>query len=123
MIFRKLFKKEINPYDVTEKLVFRNLDKTLTLTVKARAGMLVKGIKKAYERIAVLKDESPEEEKAAAARLYAVSIFCEEQGEKLCEFYGDPLTVIQACNACLDELRPKVIKTQKRTKVIKTQKK
>ncbi len=108
------FRKEINPYNVTDKLVFRNLDKTLTLTVKAHAGTLVVGIKKAYERIAVLKDESPEEEKVAAARMYAVTIFGEVQGAKLCEFYGDPLTVIQACSACLEELRPKIIKVQKR---------
>ena len=108
------FRHEINPYNVTDKLVFRNLDKTLTLTVKANAGTLVVGIKNAYERIAVLKDESPEEEKSAAARMYASTIFGEAQGAKLCEFYGDPLTVIQACSACLDELRPKIIKAQKR---------
>lgn len=108
------FRREINPYNVTDKLVFRNLDKTLTLTVKANAGTLVVGIKKAYERIAVLKDESPDEEKATAARMYAETIFGEEQGAKLYEFYGDPLTVIQACSACLDDLRDKIIKAQKR---------
>lgn len=108
------FRHEINPYNVTDKLVFRNLDKTLKLTVKAHAGTLIVGIKKAYERISVLKDESPEEEKAAAARIYAVTIFGDVQGAKLCEFYGDPLTVIRACSACLDELRPKITKAQKK---------
>lgn len=108
------FRHEINPYNVTDKLAFRNMDKTLTLTVKANAGTLVLGIKKAYDRIASLRDESPEEEKAAAARMYAATIFGAEQGEKLCEFYGDPLTVIQACSACLDRLRDKITKAQKR---------
>lgn len=110
------FRKKINPYDVTENLSFRNLDKTLTLTVKAQARAIVADIKKAVERISALKDESPEEEKADAARMYAVSIFGEEQGAKLYEFYGDPLTVVRACNASIDELRPKIIKAQKRVK-------
>lgn len=114
MIFRKLFKKEINPYDVTDAVTFRNLDKCLTLTVKADAGTLVVGIKHAYEIIATLTDETTDEEKSAAARMFADVLFGQEQSAKICEFYGDPLTVIKACGEYFKRLSKMITKAQKR---------
>ena len=45
------FRKEINPYPVSDKVTFRNVDKTLKLTVRADASSLVIGLKKANVEI------------------------------------------------------------------------
>ena len=40
-------RNEISPYSVTDKIVFRNVDNTLQLIVRADAASLVMGLKKA----------------------------------------------------------------------------
>ena len=55
-----MFKHEINPYSVSDKVTFRNVDKTLNLTVRADAGRLVAGLKKANASISELTEESNE---------------------------------------------------------------
>ena len=113
-MFRKFFHKEINPYNVTDVVVFRNMDERLMLIVKADAGTLVVGIKQVYEKIATLTDAATDQEKAAAARMFADAMFGQEQGAKLCEFYGDPLTVIKVCGEYFKRLSKKITKAQKR---------
>ena len=109
-----LFRKEINPYSVTDKAIFRNGDKTLTLYVKADAMNLVLNLKKAQDKLSPITDESTDEEKTEAARMFARSIFGKD-GDKLLEFYKEPLTVITVCGMYFkDQLSAKITKAQKR---------
>ena len=107
-------KKEINPYPVTDKVTFRNLDETIMRTVRGDAGTLVAGLRKAHARLAELNDETEEKEKLETARYLAKVIFGEEQAEKLIEFYHDPLAVISACGLYFQgRLSKKITKAQK----------
>ena len=109
------FHHEINPFNVTDIVTFRNLEKSLTLTVKADASVLVINLKHAYDRLASQNDDTDEKEKAAAALDLASTIFGQEQGERLCRFYEDPLYVITACGKYLrDRLTKKITKAQKK---------
>lgn len=111
----RLFKKEINPYSVSDKVIFRNVDKVLTLYVRSSAASLVVGLKDAQEKLKTLNDESTPEERMQAAQFFAGSIFGKEQAEKLCEFYGEPLAVISVCGMYFDQhLGKKITKAQKR---------
>lgn len=110
-----MFRKEINPFSVTDKAVFRNVDKTLPLTVRADATTLVVNIKKAYDKLSTVTDESGEDEKKEAARMFAHSIFGKVQGDALCEFYEDPLIVITVCGMYFKQrLADKIAQAQKK---------
>ena len=110
-----MFKKEINPYSVSDKAVFRNVDKTLTLYVRADAASLVVGLNKTKEQLKGLSDDSDECERMNAARFFARSIFGEEQGDQLVDFYNDPLAIISACGMYFDkQLKKKITKAQKK---------
>ena len=109
------FRHEINPFPVSDKVTFRNVDKTLKLTVRTDASTIVLGLKRANERLSALTDESTDEEKAAAARMFAAVLFGNEQGDSLCRFYEDPLAVVAACGMYFQErLSKKITKAQKR---------
>ena len=111
-----MFKKEINPFSVTDKAVFRNMDKTLTLYVKADASALVLNLKKAQDAMTSLTDESSESAKRDAARMFARAIFGTEQSDKLFHFYDcDPITLITACGVYFrSQLSKKITKAQKK---------
>lgn len=109
-----LFRKEVNPYSVTDKAVFRNGDKTLTMYVRADAFTLIANLRKANERCAKLTDESSDGEKLDAARQLAAAIFGITQAEALLEFYPEPVTVITACGIYFATLAPKIAKAQKK---------
>lgn len=112
MFFKR---NEINPYPVSDKVTFRNVDKTLTLTVRTNASSVVLGLKRVSERLALLTDETPDLEKAEAARMFAEVLFGSEQGDSLCRFYADPLAVVTACGTYFRErLAKKITKAQKR---------
>lgn len=111
----RLFKKEINPYSVSDKVVFRNVDKTLTLYVRSDATSIVVGLKKAQEKLNELTDNSDECQRVNAARFFARSVFGEEQGDKLVDFYNEPLAVVSAVGQYFDkQLKYKITKAQKR---------
>lgn len=111
----RFFKKEINPYSVSDKVIFRNVDKVLTLYVRSSAASLVVGLKDAQERLKALNDESTPDDRLDAAKFFAGAIFGEEQAEKLCEFYGEPLAVLSVCGMYFDQrLGKKITKAQKR---------
>lgn len=115
MIFSKLFNKEISPYAVSDKVVFRNVDETLTLYVRSDAGSLVVGLKKAQEQLKTISDNNTEEERLAAAKAFACSVFGEEQAEKLAAFYKEPLAIISAVSIYFDRrLKKKIIEAQKK---------
>ena len=109
------FKKEINPFPVSDRVTFRNIDKTLTLSVRSGSADLVLGMKRVQERLSGMTDETPEDEQAKTARLFAETIFGKEQGEQLMQFYGSPVAVIAACGMYFkDRLSKKISKAQRR---------
>ena len=110
-----MFKKEINPYSVSDKAVFRNVDKTLTLYVRSDAAGLVVNLKKAQDKLKEISDESDECERVNAARFFARAVFGEEQGDRLVDFYNEPLAIISAVGLYFDKQRKKKIaKAQKK---------
>lgn len=110
-----MFKREINPYSVSDKVTFRNVDKTLTLYVRSSATALVVGLKQAQEKLKELSDDSDECQRMNAARFFAKSIFGDEQADKLVDFYGEPLAVVAAVGQYFEQrLKKKITKAQKR---------
>lgn len=109
------FRKEINPYSVSDKVTFRNVDKALTLYVRADPSSLVVALRGAMTRMAALTDESADDEWASVALSYATAIFGEEQARRLLDFYGSPLTVMRSCDNYFNEyLGAKITKLQKK---------
>lgn len=112
---KMLFVKEINPYTVSDKAVFRNVDKTLTIYVRSDATTLVVNLKNAQEKLKSLNDESDMCERFNVARAFARAIFGDEQGDALVDFYNDPLAIISACGMYFDkQLKAKITKAQKK---------
>lgn len=110
-----MFRKKINPYDVSDKVTFQNVDKELTLYVKTSAGSIVMGLNQATEKIKELTNDSDECQKINAARFFASVIFGEEQADQLIDFYNDPMAVISAIGLYFNQqLKHKITKAQKR---------
>ena len=108
-------KREINPYNVSDKVTFRNVDKTLTLFVREDATSLVVNLKAAGEKLKGVTEESDQCQRVNAARYFASAIFGEDQGNQLIDFYHDPVAVITACNQYFDRiLKHKITKAQKK---------
>ena len=107
--------KKFNPYAVTDKVTFQNVDKELTLYIRSDAATLVLGLKNVQDRLTAIRDDSPEEDRKAAALLFADTLFGYDQGAKLVDFYGDPLAVITVCGMYFKDRLAKIItKAQKR---------
>ena len=110
-----MFRTEINPYSVSDKAVFRNVDKTLTLYVRSDATSLIVNLKKAQERLSEISEDTEECERVNTARFFARSVFGEEQGDQLVDFYNEPLAVITAVSLYFDkQLKKKITKAQKK---------
>ena len=108
-------KNEISPYGVEDKVTFRNVDKTITLYVRGDAASFVVGLKKAQDKLAEITSESDESERENCARFFARTLFGDEQGDQLVEFYGEPLAVITVCGMYFKErLSKKITKAQKK---------
>ena len=106
----------INPYSVTDKIAFRNVDDTLKLVVRADAASLVTGLKKVNERLSQMTDETPEEERLSVALFFAETLFGTTQAVNLCRFYeNDSLAIINVCGMYFRErLSKKITKAQKK---------
>ena len=112
---RRLFKKEFNPYTVSDKVTFRNVEKTITVYVRSDATSLIVNLKRAQEKLKELTDQSSEKERMEAARVFASAIFGEKEGDRLCKFYGEPMAIVSVCGIYFDErLKDKITKAQKR---------
>ena len=110
-----MFKKEINPYSVSDKVTFRNVDKTITLYVRSNATTLVVNLKHAQDKLKELNDESDECQRMNASRYFAQAVFGEEQANKLVDFYGDPLSIVAVVGMYFDKrLKYKITKAQKK---------
>ena len=108
-------RNEINPYTVQDKVTFRNVDKTLTMYVRGDAASYVVGLKNAQDKLKEITDESDECQKVNCARFFARTLFGEEQGDKLVDFYGEPLAVITVCGMYFQKrLAKKITKAQKK---------
>ena len=112
---KHLFRKEINPYTVSCKAVFRNVDKTLTLYVRSDAPTLMINLKASEEKLRAVRKETDQEKIMEAVRFFAHAIFREEQGDRLIEFYNDPAAIITALNLFFDQvLKQKITQAQKK---------
>lgn len=114
MFSRKRYQISLgNVYDEVE--VVRG-DSTLLLSVDESPANLVRGLAKAHENLKVMNADTPPEDWKSAALQLAVSIFGEEQGQKLLDFYhGDPFSVISVCTKYYAErLRKKITDAQKK---------
>lgn len=110
-----MFKTKINPYSVCDKVQFQNVDKTLVLTVKADASVLVSQLMRSQAKLSEVNEGATEEEQKQAALMFAEGIFGKEQAEKLFEFYGEPLAVISSCGMYFEKRLKKLItKAQKK---------
>lgn len=110
-----MFRKEINPYTVSDKVTFRNVDKTLTLYVRSNASSIVASLQKAKTVLSELASTSEEFERLNAARVFARGIFGEEQGDQLVDFYNDPLAIITVLGTYFETRLSKIItKAQKK---------
>ena len=111
------FKAKINPFSVSDKVSFRNIDKTLDLTVRAEASSLVTQLMRSQAKLSQMTEDTTEDEQREAALMFAASIFGKEQAQKLLDFYGEPIAVINACGLYFDQRLKKIItKAQKKTK-------
>ena len=107
MFFKK---NEINPFTVSDRVRFRNIDRTLDLEVRSGASALVLGMNRVQEQFQSLKDDSSEEERLEASRSYAETLFGKEQAEKLIAFYdNDYLAIINACTLYFSKRLSKLI--------------
>lgn len=108
-------KKEINPYSISDKVVFRNVDKTLTLYVRENATNLIVNLKRANDKLSELTDNSDEVQRRNASLDFAKAVFGEEQANNLVAFYNDPLAVVSAVGQYFDaRLKKMITKAQKR---------
>lgn len=114
----KIFNRgyEINPYPVCDKVVFRNMEKTLVLTVRADSTLIVSNLNKVNKRLNAINDDTSETEKGKIAEAFASAIFGNEQAEKLLQFYdNDSLAVITSCGKYFQNRLSKLItKAQKK---------
>lgn len=112
MFFRKP-KKEFSPYPISDKVTFRNVDRSIALVVRADGGTIVRNLKKAQERLAAETEKSTEAERLETARFFAAAMFGDEQAKKIVDLYdSDPLAITSVCgdyfNARLSKIITKV---------------
>ena len=110
-----MFNKEINPFQVADKITFRNVDKTLTLYVRSSASALVSGLQNVQTLLKSIDENSTEFDRINAARLFARCVFGEEQGDALVDFYNEPLAIITVLGQYFEKrLAKKITKAQKK---------
>ena len=119
-MFKWLRRNEFTPYTVTDKVVFRNLDKTIPLTVRTDADTLVHNLNKVNKRLTTITAETPVPEQVEIAHDFAAGIFGTDQADKIVVFYGgdDEATAKNVIKVCGDyfsaRLAKKITKAQKR---------
>ena len=101
---------------VRDKVMFREGGETLALTVDGDAARMVRALTDAQQVMNAIKNESTEDERQNAAKVFAEAIFGEKQAEKLKQFYNnDPVCVIEACGRYFEgSLSKKITKAQKK---------
>lgn len=108
------FRNEIDPYTVSDKVKFRNCGKKLVMHLRSDAPTMMINLRQAEAKLSSVSGKSSPEEITEAARFFAVSVFGDE-GEKLMDFYGEPLAVISAVRIYFDKrLKYKITKAQEK---------
>ena len=115
-MFGKKFTLSMNR--VHDSIRIREGSDTLDLSVDADPMRLVAGLNKAQKVLKSVDDNSSEDDIKAAAKLFASSIFGEEQALALLDFYHeDAGCVIAVCGRYFADRLSKIItKAQKRAK-------
>lgn len=104
---------------VRDRFLVKEGSESLTMVVDSDAFAIVTRIRNAQEKmIAVCNGEHTEEEQKEAARAFSVSMFGEEQTEKLLAFYNDDYSCVAAICAQYFEKRltKKIVAAQKKIK-------
>lgn len=101
---------------VRDKVMFKEADESLMLTVDGDAARMVRALTAAQQSLNAVKGESTDDERLDAARQFAEAIFGKEQAEKLVQFYhGDAICVIEACGRYFSGgLAKKITQAQKK---------
>lgn len=115
-IFHRGYEVTLNR--VHDRVVIREGEEKLTLTVNGDAMRMVAGLNKAQAKMREITEESPDEAVRDAGEYFAAVIFGKEQAEKLMAFYADdPGSVISVCGKYFRErLADKITAVQKRMK-------
>ena len=110
---KRRFNHEINPYTVSCKAVFRNVDKTLVMYVRSDVPTLVTGLKASERKLNSVARTTDREKLNEAALYFARAIF-QDEGERLVEFYDNPAATISALGMFFDkQLKQKITEAQK----------
>lgn len=95
MFFKK---KEFTPYPVSDKVVFRNGERVVKLTVKSDGGAIILNLKKAYAKIQNLTENSTEADRLDAAKTLAAALFGHEQAQQIADLYdSDNIAIMNVC--------------------------
>ena len=110
---------EITLNRVHDRIIIREGDESISLSVNGDAMRMVAGLNKAQQKMLALKDDSDNETVMEAAEYFAKVIFGQEQANKLLEFYADdPGCVITVCGQYFkNRLAGKIAKVQKKLKL------
>lgn len=115
----KLIRYEMTLNRVHDNITIREGDEKLKLSVNGDAFRMVAGLNKAQQKMADLKDDTPDDVVMDTALYFAAVIFGHEQAKKLMAFYADdPGCVISVCGQYFkDRLAKKITDVQKKLKV------
>ena len=112
-------KYEMTLNRVHDRIVIKEGDERLTLTVNGDAMRMVAGLNRAQAKMKELNDDSDDATVKDAAVYFATVIFGQEQAGKLMDFYADdPGCVISVCGRYFRErLAGRIAKAQKKQKL------
>ena len=110
----KIFKITLNR--VRDRIVIREGDDELPLTVDSDARTIMARLQKANKALSQINDDVTDEQRYNAAYGLAEAIFGKEQADKLMAFYNDdPRCVVTVCGIYFEKrLGKKITAAQKR---------
>ena len=107
---------EVTLNRVHDRVVIREGDEALHLTVESDPMRMVAALTNAQARLSAWNDETTPERRLEDVRIFAEAIFGEKQTDELLEFYhGDGACVMNVCSTYFgDRLGAMVTKAQKK---------
>lgn len=119
--FGRLFGKRAGEYEISihrvhDRVVIREGDEALHLTVESDPMRMVVALTNAQARFSAWGKDTTEDRKQEDVRVFAEAIFGEKQADELFEFYhGDAGCVMNVCSSYFDDrLAGKVTDAQKK---------
>ena len=109
---------EVTLHRVHDRVIIREGEEKLALTVNGDAMRMVAGLNRAQAKMKEITEETPDAEVREAAEYFATVIFGKEQAGRLMSFYADdPGSVIAVCGMYFRErLAGKIAAVQKKLK-------